>query len=126
MLDNNHDADGVGANRPPKDNNQETGNSSAALANAIVSAAQPTPVCEGGQGTSTSLTTSPVDVLPGLPQLPNATGRDTDAVTIVMLLPLLSYDQLRRLVLPSQDGSVLRRRGLLLEKEGWLQAGMLP
>lgn len=126
MPDNTPDADGAGADRPRKDNNHETGKSSAAHADAIVSAAQPIPVREGGQGTSTSLTHGPVDTLHGLPQLPNVTGRDTDAVTVVMLLRLLSYDQLRRLVFPSQDGSVLRRRGLLLEKEGWLQSWDAP
>lgn len=126
MPDNTTDSDVADADRPPKDNNHETEKSSEALADAIVSAAQPTPVREGDQGTSTSLTHGPVDALRGLPQLPNVTGRDTDAVTIVMLLRLLSYDQLRRLVFPSQDGSVLRRRGLLLEKEGWLQSWDAP
>src|SRR5216684_2780827 len=98
MPDNKPNFDCAGAARLPKDNNQEIGNSSAALAAAIVSTSQPTPVREGGQGTSTSLTHGSVDVLRGLPQLPNVTGRDTDAVTLVMLLRLLSYDQLRRLV----------------------------
>ena len=126
MPENKPNFDGADADRPRKDNNQEIGNSSVALADAIVSAAQPTPVREGGQGISTSLTQGPVDVLRGLPQLPNVTGRDTDAVTIVMLLRLLSYDQLRRLVFPSKDGSVLRRRGLLLEKEGWLKGWDAP
>ena len=126
MPDNNPAADVADIDRPPKDNNHETEKSSAALAGAIVSAAQPTPVREGGQGTSTSLTHGPVDTLRGLPQLPSVTGRDTDAVAIVTLLRLLSYDQLRRLVFPSQDGSVLRRRGLLLEKGGWLQSWDAP
>lgn len=126
MPDRTSDADVADVDRPPKDINHETEKSSAALADAIVSAAQPTPVREGGQGTSTSLTHGPVDALRGLPQLPNVTGRDTDVVMIVMLLRLLSYDQLRRLVFPSQDGSVLRRRGLLLEKEGWLQSWDAP
>src|SRR4030088_734071 len=109
MADSNPDSDGAGADRLRKDNNHETEEGSEALADAIVSAAQPTPVREGRQGTSTSLTHGPVDALRGWPQLPNVTGRDTDAVTLVMLLRLLSYDQLRRLVFPSQDGSVLRR-----------------
>jgi hypothetical protein len=126
MADNTPDSDLADVDRPPKDNNHETEKSSAALADAIVSAAQTTPVREGGQGTSTSLTHGPVDALRGLPQLPNVTGRDTDAVAIVMLLRLLSYDQLRRLVFPSKDGSVLRRRGLLLEKDGWLQSWDAP
>src|SRR5258706_4680885 len=126
MPDNSPDSDAARTDGPPKDNNHETEKSSAAPADAIVSVSQPTPVREGSQGTSTSLTHGPVDALRGLPQLPNVTGRDTDAVTIVMLLRLLSYDQLRRLIFPSQDGSVLRRRGLLLEKEGWLKSWDAP
>ena len=126
MPDNKLDSDAARTDGPPKDNNHETEKSSAAPADAIVSASQPTPVREGGQGTSTSLTHGPFDALRGLPQLPNVTGRDTAAVTIVMLFRLLSYDQLRRLVFPSQNGSVLRRRGLLLEKEGWLQSWDAP
>ncbi|MGA8809529.1 MAG: replication-relaxation family protein [Thermoanaerobaculia bacterium] len=126
MPYNTPNSDLANVSGPPKDNNQETDKGSEALADAIVSTAQPTPVREGGQGTSTSLTHGPVDALRGLPQLPSVTGRDTDAVAIVMLLRLLSYDQLRRLVFPSQDGSVLRRRGLLLEKEGWLHSWDAP
>ncbi|MFA6954297.1 MAG: replication-relaxation family protein [Thermoanaerobaculia bacterium] len=40
---------------------------------------------------------------------------------MVVLLRLASYDQLRRLLFPSRDGSVLRRRGLRLEERGWLR-----
>jgi hypothetical protein len=126
MSLNNPDSDVSSADDPQKDNNQEKENGSEALADPIVSAAQPTPVREGGEGTRQGITHGPVDVLRGLPQLPSVTGRDTDAVTLVMLLRLLSYDQVRRLVFSSQDGSVLRRRGLLLEKEGWLRRWDAP
>ena len=108
MPDNNTDSDASRADGPPKDNNQETENGSEALADAIVGSAQPTPVREGHQDTHRGITHGPVEVLRGLPTLPSVTGRDTDTVTLVMLLRLLSYDQLRRLVFPSQDGSVLR------------------
>jgi len=126
MPDNNTDLHTSHAADPPKDINQKNETVGRALADPIVSAAQPTPVREGDQDTPQDLTHGPVDVLRGLPQLPSVTGRDTDAVTLVMLLRLLSYDQLRRLVFPSQDGSVLRRRGLLLEKEGWLRRWDAP
>ncbi len=123
---NNPDSDAPRADDPQKDINQENETGGRGPADAIVSAAQPTPVREGDQDTRQGITHGPVDVLRELPQLPSVTGRDTDAVTLVMLLRLLSYDQLRRLVFASQDGSVLRRRGLLLEKEGWLQRWDAP
>jgi hypothetical protein len=109
-----------------KDNNQKTILSNEAHADAIVSVAQPTPVREGAAVTSQALTDGPVAVLRRLPQLPNVTGRDTDVVMLVMLLRLLSYDQLRRVMFPSQDGSVLRRRGVLLEEAGWLRRWDAP
>jgi hypothetical protein len=109
-----------------KDNNQETGYDGEALPDAIVSVTQPTPVREEGEVTSQGLTHGSIEVLRQLPQLPNVTGRDTEVVILVMLLRLLSYDQLRRLIFPSQDGSVLRRRGLLLEEAGWLRRWDAP
>jgi hypothetical protein len=126
MPDNNPGSDASRADGPPKDNNQETEKGSEALADAVVSAAQPTPVREGHQETPQGITHGPVEVLRELPQLPSVTGRDTDVVMLVMLLRLLSYDQLRRLLFPSRDGSVLRRRGLLLEKAGWLRRWDAP
>jgi Replication-relaxation len=126
MSDSNPDSDAPRADDPQKDNNQEKEKDGEALADPIVSASQPTPVREGDQDTPQDLTHGPVDMLRGLPQLPSVTGRDTNAVALVMLLRLLSYDQVRRLVFASQDGSVLRRRGLRLEISGWLQRWDAP
>jgi hypothetical protein len=102
-------------------------------ADASVTITHPTPLRDGlRDGLRDPLrdpSLAPVDLLlTGVGTLPNMTERDTRALSYLVLLRLLGFDQLRKLAFERGDGSILRHRVRMYEDTGWITrwTAMLP
>lgn len=81
----------------------------------------PTPHREGLRDPQRGPALAPIDrLLHGAGALPNMTERDTRALSYLVLLRLLGFDQLRRLAFEGGDGSILRHRVRTYDDAGWI------
>src|SRR6266545_1576431 len=104
-----------GSDDAQKENNQESQHADEPQPDAF-GAITRAPGDQGGQrGTDQ-------DIPPAAPNLDltRLTPRDRAVIRYLVLLRLLTYDQLHRLMFPSADKSIARRRIRSLARAGWL------